>query len=101
MWEWLMEPLLASAIRYFLIEPLGEYLSSIEKVASMISEASHEIATAFSKEGGVLLMIHQDLVSTSSTEKRKREAKSMASRERFELECLISWLSSIKRHLHI
>ncbi|MBX9694556.1 MAG: FkbM family methyltransferase [Cyanobacteria bacterium] len=50
---------------YLLIEPLSEYLPSIEKVVSGISRATYEMAAVASQEGSVVFNVHHDLVGSS------------------------------------
>lgn len=53
------------AAQYILIEPLEEYLPSLQNVANAIPRASYEIAVASSSEGRVSLNVHHDLVGSS------------------------------------
>ncbi|WP_172834070.1 FkbM family methyltransferase [Nitrospira japonica] len=51
--------------RYLLVEPLEEYLPSLDKVVKDIPGATYELAAATDHRDGVMVNIHPDLVGSS------------------------------------
>jgi len=51
--------------RYVLVEPLEEYLPSLDKVVKDIPESVYELAAATDHQNGVVVNIHPDLVGSS------------------------------------